>query len=972
MLVFYIKIKYFGGVEIMTKLFRKIISIMLVVCMIFTSQAFVTFAEGMENTEAIVKETTIEETTVKETIAEETTAEETTVKETEETTVETTVKETIIGENSDDSANNELVSPDVDEKEESTETDYAEELEEDEIETETRMGEPEDKETIIGENSEDSANNELISPDADEKEESTETEYTEEPGEDVEETTAAEEVEVDTSEDKKIYNEIYGDDDRTLDHISELEPPPVKNYYVGDKYDLTGYKITAWYDDESFENIVYADNKSRFTFEPDYVNNPFTASTPEGEPVEMEITYTDTEGSSASYTKAIQVHPAPASDKNFYVLYYANDADYSTWTLSESHINSAADETEKENFISNLFDEIYNLSAAEPRGFYIIGDGSTGFDIDIARQTYNRFSEATIELEKENLLAEYESWVDGGAEYDVYYGTLINTYFYLLYYDSDGNPAFIKVKCTDTEDTVNAYLATIKGSAPSGKRFKTWQYWHADWYEEEGYDFSDDGEKEFYKNLVEDSSNFETDEQVIETFDGWKVEPYENRHYGAIYEDTPFMYWKIDGDDANKTIHYYASAGEGRTAVTIGTDGIEYTGLEASEKEIIKKAVIEEPIVATDVRKLFSYFKGLVSITNLGNLDTSNATSFKAMFEHCEAIEKIETSGLETDSLTDTSYMFTYCTSATEIILDDNFDTSNVTSMREMFNTTGAVELDLTNFDTSNVTDMYGMFSSCENLETIRVSDKFVVDKVSTSNGKYMFANCDKLVGEKGTKIADLSSPYGVVYAHIDEGSTNPGLFSGASAPTPTTYTVTYNQNLPSGYTISTSKTWYTDSTSDDLSSNPIKISGSAGMTCENADGYVRKLEAWNTLADKSGTPYMFAENIDSPSAFTSNPLTLYAVWGDPVVPTPGTDKFYIISYGNPTEYPNEKKIFAFDSTTTVEEMENFVANNISKCINPSGKAANGFYDMSELIPVGADDTQVRQILNDNYERLEH
>ena len=185
---------------------------------------------------------------------------------------------------------------------------------------------------------------------------------------------------------------------------------------------------------------------------------------------------------------------------------------------------------------------------------------------------------------------------------------------------------------------------------------------------------------------------------------------------------------------------------------------------------------------------------------------------------------------------------------------------------------------------------------------------------------------------------------------------------------TPTTYTIKYDKNLPSGYTISTSMTWYTDSTSDDLSSNPIKISGSAGMTCENADGYVRKLEAWNTLADKSGTPYMFAENISSPAAFTSNPLTLYAVWGDPVVPTPGTDKFYIISYGNPTEYPNEKKIFAFDSTTTVEEMENFVANNISKCINPSGKAANGFYNMEELIPVGADDTQVRQILNDNYD----
>lgn len=51
------------------KTLKRILSMALVVCMIFTSQAFVTFAEGMENTEAIVNETTIEETTVEETTA---------------------------------------------------------------------------------------------------------------------------------------------------------------------------------------------------------------------------------------------------------------------------------------------------------------------------------------------------------------------------------------------------------------------------------------------------------------------------------------------------------------------------------------------------------------------------------------------------------------------------------------------------------------------------------------------------------------------------------------------------------------------------------------------------------------------------------------------------------------------------------------------------------------------------------------
>lgn len=58
------------------KTLKRILSMALVVCMIFTSQAFVTFAEGMENTEAIVNETTIEETTVEETTAVEEVSEE--------------------------------------------------------------------------------------------------------------------------------------------------------------------------------------------------------------------------------------------------------------------------------------------------------------------------------------------------------------------------------------------------------------------------------------------------------------------------------------------------------------------------------------------------------------------------------------------------------------------------------------------------------------------------------------------------------------------------------------------------------------------------------------------------------------------------------------------------------------------------------------------------------------------------------
>ncbi|MBQ2204771.1 MAG: BspA family leucine-rich repeat surface protein, partial [Lachnospiraceae bacterium] len=269
---------------------------------------------------------------------------------------------------------------------------------------------------------------------------------------------------------------------------------------------------------------------------------------------------------------------------------------------------------------------------------------------------------------------------------------------------------------------------------------------------------------------------------------------------------TGFMYWKVDGDDNNKTIHYYASPGTGRAAVVIGTDGVEHTSLGSSDREKIKYAVFEDNIAATNLQCCFKDFKGLESITNLRKLDTSN-----------------------------------------------------VTSMRRMFNSAGVKELDLTNFDTSNVTDMYGMFSSCKNLETIRVSDKFVVDKVSTSNGKFMFANCDKLEGEKGTKISDLSSPFGAAYAHIDEGSTNPGLFSSASTPpTPPTPAKTVANISVKSFNATTI------ATSDDFSSFSVPfISNGEGfdpngmvITVTYDDGSTAEVPYNNTTASQFTITY--------------------------------------------------------------------------------------------------------------------
>lgn len=73
-------------------------------------------------------------------------------------------------------------------------------------------------------------------------------------------------------------------------------------------------------------------------------------------------------------------------------------------------------------------------------------------------------------------------------------------------------------------------------------------------------------------------------------------------------------------------------------------------------------------------------------------------------------------------------------------IVFDNFDTSKIVNMNQMFyNSPSLTTLDLSSFDTSNVTDMGDMFRNCQALTSLDLSS-FVTSKVTTMNG--MFRDC--------------------------------------------------------------------------------------------------------------------------------------------------------------------------------------------------------------------------------------
>lgn len=112
----------------------------------------------------------------------------------------------------------------------------------------------------------------------------------------------------------------------------------------------------------------------------------------------------------------------------------------------------------------------------------------------------------------------------------------------------------------------------------------------------------------------------------------------------------------------------------------------------------------------------------------------------------------------------------TYC-------LFDNFDTSNTTSLRSMFNRCFAIEkVDLRSFNTRNVSSMRYMFFNCFKLTTI-ISNTF--DTTSLNDSLDMFYTLSSLVGGNGTTYSPAHRT--AEYARIDGEDGLPGYFT---APT--------------------------------------------------------------------------------------------------------------------------------------------------------------------------------------------
>ena len=162
-------------------------------------------------------------------------------------------------------------------------------------------------------------------------------------------------------------------------------------------------------------------------------------------------------------------------------------------------------------------------------------------------------------------------------------------------------------------------------------------------------------------------------------------------------------------------------------------------------RDNVTTAVIDASCKNYDGSKLDYLFyrcSKLETISGLSNLNTSNVTTMEDMFCWCDKLKSIDLSNFKTSKVTSMKSMFANCQSLTSLDVS-TFNTSKVTNMTEMFSgCTKLTSLDVSHFDTSMVTSMAYMFNGCTKLTSIDVSN---FDTSNVIRMVMMFNYCSSL-----------------------------------------------------------------------------------------------------------------------------------------------------------------------------------------------------------------------------------
>ena len=208
----------------------------------------------------------------------------------------------------------------------------------------------------------------------------------------------------------------------------------------------------------------------------------------------------------------------------------------------------------------------------------------------------------------------------------------------------------------------------------------------------------------------------------------------------------------------------------------------------------------EAPIFAPANSSIMFYrFENLVTINFNNNFNTSKVTDMHDMFGKNLVLESLDLSSFNTKNVTSMLNMFSGCKKLTSLDLS-SFNTSNLVNMFSMFSDCTSFEnINLGSFNTSNVTNMQSLFFNCSSLKTIdlssfntsNVTDMYAMFMSCESIGKLNISNFDT------SKVTVMDSmfyncPYLQTEISIMNGniSSYSNMFSGGSLSSANAYVV--------------------------------------------------------------------------------------------------------------------------------------------------------------------------------------
>lgn len=199
--------------------------------------------------------------------------------------------------------------------------------------------------------------------------------------------------------------------------------------------------------------------------------------------------------------------------------------------------------------------------------------------------------------------------------------------------------------------------------------------------------------------------------------------------------DGPTFHDAIPADATSVIFEYNSTASSGTVLSTMDSPVPIFGNLDGSIWRVSTSASIID--ANSSCMSMFSahglydygypnYSTRVLNITNIDfgyGFNTSNVTTMRYMFDGCGTLTSLDLSNFNTSNVIDMRRMFITCYGLTDLDLS-NFITSNTTDMSQMFAHCSQLgTLDLSNFNTCMVEDMADMFAGCNRLTRLDISN---------------------------------------------------------------------------------------------------------------------------------------------------------------------------------------------------------------------------------------------------------